>query len=60
MYKVKPDGGHATAWSLSSPLYGLDVHGNTLWGIGSDSQLYELPIGGSAQTHRYGLMGPTF
>ncbi|MNX86384.1 hypothetical protein D3C86_1182650 [compost metagenome] len=60
VYKVLADGSHSSLWSLGTPLYGLDIRGTTLWGVGANSVIYEMPIGGAAQALRYGLMEPSF
>ncbi|HEY9898647.1 MAG TPA: hypothetical protein V6D00_05650, partial [Pantanalinema sp.] len=60
VYKVVGDGTHTATWTLGTAVYGLDIRETTVWGIGADSVVYEMPIGSAFVARRYGLMGPSF
>lgn len=61
VYQVNPDtGAFTTPFDLGTIPYGMDLRGTTLWAVGANNRVFELPIGGSAVTRYYGLMEPVF
>lgn len=61
VYEVNPDTGAFTApFDLGTVPYGMDIRGTTLWAVGANNRVFELPIGGGAVTRYYGLMEPVF
>lgn len=63
IYRVDTNGLHTAVWTLPALPYGLDIRGNSVWAVGSDSVIYERVINGGAadhKDHRFGMMAPMF
>lgn len=51
-------------FTLGTRPYGLDVYEGTtpatLWAVGADGRVFQMPVGGAMVAHTYGLMQPRF
>lgn len=60
VYRVDLAGTATDMWNLGTLPYGLDIRNDTLWAVGANCKLFEIPVAGAAATRTYGLMEPTY